>query len=236
MAQLQTIHASSRPGWRWLLVVAAGLAWLSIGCSPQSLSIFLMPFVDNNKDPDYKLFAADKELNLVILSNFVHKQFQPEYIPADHELAEHVTSALRKRCQENKHKLKVVPQAEVRSYQMKMLAEGDVSPIEIGKKFKADYVLDLSIEAFSLYQKDGYPKMYRGTAQINVRLYDVKTKDEDPVYRRSYTGDYGGGRGIPLEVGNSNPADFRQLFMRRIGRDISRTFIAFPMDELKEWD
>ena len=223
--------------WRWLFVLVASGSWLSLGCSPQSLSLFLLPFVDTKEQPEYKLFAADKELTLAVLSNFAEKQFQPEYLPADNELADHVSNALRKRCQENKHVLKIVPQAEVRSYQLKQLSEGGLSPLEVGKKFKADYVLDMTIETFTLYQKDSFPKMYEGSSRIKMNLYHVKAKDDDKlVWNKLVTTKYSGSRAIPIEVGNSNPTDFRQMYMRRLGRDISRLLIAFPADELKEWD
>ena len=45
--------ARSRYGWRWILILIGGLAWVSIGCSPQTLSVFLMPFTDNNTPPEY---------------------------------------------------------------------------------------------------------------------------------------------------------------------------------------
>lgn len=227
-----------RLGWRWSLILCGGLAWLSLGCSPQTLTMFLLPFTDDKKDPEYKLFTKDSEVQLVILSNFATRQFQPEIMPADRELADSVAGHLRKRCQANKHNLKLVPQADVRAYQLKQMAEeGDVSPFEIGKHFKADFVLDLTIEQFGLFKKDGYPKMYGGSTRINVQLFDTKTKDEEPpVFRKSFVCEYSGSRGIPMEVGNSNPADFRQMFIRRLGRDISRLLIAFPLDELKEWD
>src|SRR5262245_42038367 len=95
----RSILARSRYGWRWLLVLIAGISGFSIGCNPQTLSMFLLPFTDNKNDPEYKLFAADKEINLVVLSSFAHRQFNPDYAPADHELAEHVALAMRKRCQ-----------------------------------------------------------------------------------------------------------------------------------------
>src|SRR5947208_2436748 len=101
----------SRYGWRWFLVLLGGLSWLSIGCSPQTLSMFLMPFTDNKVDPEYKLFAADKEVTLVILSNFKDAQFQEEIRKADTELADQVSQFLRNRCEANKHKLKLIPQA-----------------------------------------------------------------------------------------------------------------------------
>ena len=74
-----------------------------------------------------------------------------------------------------------------------------------------------------------------GATRISLSLYETKSKQDEPVFRKTFLGEFGGSR-IPMEVGDSNPADFRQLFMRRLGRDISRVFIAFSADELKEWD
>ncbi len=73
----------SRYGWRWALVLCGGLAWLSIGCSPQSLTMFLLPFDDNKKEPDYKLFPDKKffaegpEIKLVVLANFARTELRP---------------------------------------------------------------------------------------------------------------------------------------------------------------
>ncbi len=223
---------------RWLPIFVATAAWLSIGCNPAMLTMFLLPFADNKKDPEHLLFAADKEITLVVLSKFSETQTRPEYAPADIEFGESVAGAFRKRCQENKHKLKLIPQPDVRSHYLTQLAQdGDTSPTAIGKKFKADYVLTLNIDSFSLYQKDALPRMYRGNARVNIDLYNVNAKGEDPlVYTKNYNVEFTGSRGVPIEVGNSNPADFRQLFVRRMARDVSRMFIAFPLDELKEWD
>lgn len=222
--------------YRWSLVVFAGVAWLSIGCSPQTISYFLMPFSDNTKQPVCtSLIKSNKEVTLVVLSNFSTPQFRGDYEPADKELAEAVTEGLRKRCEANRHTLKFVPQAEVRNYYLQKLSEeGDVSPTSIGKKFKADYVLDMTIEAFSLYQKGFSPKSFRGTARVSVRLHDVSGKEQP--WQEYYNADFAPNRGITMEVGNRNPAEFRQPFIRKMGQEISRFFVEFSPDELKEWD
>jgi hypothetical protein len=223
--------------YRWSIVIFAGLAWLSIGCSPQTLTMFMLPFSDNNKAPECsKLIKSSKEATLVVLSNFSAPQFRDEYRPADNELAESVAEGLRKRCESNSHKLKIIPQVEVRNYYLQRLSEdGDASPAAIGKKFKADFVLDLTIEQFSLYQKDFTPKSFRGTARVNVRLLDMAAKEDLP-FKTYYNVDYTPHRGIPMEVGNRNPAEFRQPFIRKMGQEISRLFVEYSPDELKEWE
>ena len=178
----------TRYGWRWFVVLVGGMAWLSVGCSPQSLTMFLLPFDGANKQepecklfPDKSLFAEGKEIKLVILSNFANAQFQPDIRPADRELADTLTEHLRLRCQANKQKLKLVPQADVQNFQMKGVADdGDVTPLDFGKKFKADFVLDLTIQKFSLYQEKSYPRMFCGNAQIGIKLYKVDSKGEEP--------------------------------------------------------
>ena len=229
-------HGGSRYGWRWMLVLGAAFAWLSIGCSPQTISYFILPFMDNNNQPECKALAAEKEFTLVILSNFSDPPFKQEYAPAAHELAEQVGVGLRKRCVANKQTVKIVPQLEVRNHYTKLLSEdGDLSPVSIGKKFKADYVLDLTIDRFSLYQEKS--PLYQGTARIGVKLYQVNPKDgEHLVFPTTYLGNYTGRRGVILDVGSMNPADFRQMFMRKMGQELSRYFVPYSQDELKEWD
>ena len=169
---MATTTASYR--WRWAFPILGLFTWLALGCSPQSLSMLLMPFGGNLVEPDYKLFAAKKEITLVILANFTHPDLRPEI---ETELADKVTQLFRSRCEENKHKVKFVPQPQVRSLVLKQLAEGELAPIEIGKHFKADYVLDLRIESCDLYQKKMHPPHYNGDAVISVNLYKNVEKE-----------------------------------------------------------
>jgi hypothetical protein len=233
----------SRYGWRWFLVLLAGAAWLSIGCGPQELTMFLLPFDDNKQEPEYKLFpdkkffAEGKDIKLIVLANFTRTELRPDIRPADRELAEAVSEHLRLRSQANKRTLKLVSEADVASFEMRLKEQndGEASPLEIGKKFKADYVLDLAIEKFGLYQEKTFPRAFGGTAQIHIKLYKVDCKDENPlVFKKAYTGTYTGTRGGLIEVGNSNPAEFRHLFMTKLGREISRMFIAYDPDETKQ--
>jgi hypothetical protein len=228
----------SQIGWRWFLVLFGGLSWLSIGCTPGSMSMLLMPFTDNKTDPtEYKLFPTDKEVTLVVMANFKESQFQEELRKADTELVDQVSQFLRKRCEENKHKLKLIPQAQVRSFQLKQLAEGDLDPVEIGRKFKADYVLQLEIESFSIYEPKSYPKMFRGRADIAITLYKVKTKESDDGHivsgPKNYIPEYPSSKG-PVPAEGANPNHFRRLFLEKAGREITRMFIAYPPEEKHE--
>jgi hypothetical protein len=232
-------------GWRWSLVLLGGLSWLSLGCSPQSLSMFLMPFADNKVDPEFKLFASnDKEITLVVMANFKDSQYSQDLRDADAELAKCVAQAFRKRCEANKHKLKLIPQAQVRALQLGQLAkkfeqseEGDSGPVEIGRKLKADYVLQLDIEALRIYEPRSRPKMFHAGTQINVNLYKMKTKnadDDNLLHQTQYQSSYP--KEGPISAENGSEAQFRRTFFEKAAQEISRMFIAYPPEEKRQHD
>jgi len=224
-------HASpfGRYRWRWIMVFVGFASWMSLGCNPATLNFLAAPWVDDKVDPAYKMFAQDKEITLVILSNFAHPQLHPDLQPAEMELAEKVASALRERCSANKHKLKLIPYAEARSHQVKQLVDGNPSPLEVGRKFKADYVLEMNIQSLSLYEKRSNPPLFRGEAEIAINLYKVDVKDGDhKVFNKDYRGE---GSPTPFDAGSTSPATFRAGFLTKMSRDIAKLFIAYPANE-----
>lgn len=222
---------------RWSFVLLAGTAWLSIGCSPQTLYMFMMPFSDMNIQPEEKLFKDKKEITLVITSNFARPELRPDIQGADAELALQVAQAFRKRCADNSHKLKIVSDAQVRSQQLNQLTGGQLSPVEIGKHFKADYVLDLTINSFSLTEKDLYPPMYRGKTDLAISLYKVNTKDEDghKVFAKELQRGFPSGP-APIDATSMTASWFRTLFLTKVAGDVAKTFIAYPPEERRVMD
>jgi len=232
--QLSTA-AGTRYHWRWALLLVGGLAWLSIGCSPQSLSMLIMPFTDTNIQPEYKLFEKDREITLVILSRFDQPAIHPDLIAADAELAGYLANALRKRCADNKHKIKIVHDAQVRGELLNSSAGGELRAVEIGKKFKADYVLDLTINSFSLYEPGFSPPFFRGRTDIATALYKVDVKEGDHrVFYKDFRTEYPSTG--PVEAGNVPGVNFRNRFLPAVARDLSRVFISYPPEERRNFE
>ncbi len=231
----------ARIGWRWTLIALGLLSWFSIGCSPSSLSMLLMPWNDNKIEPEHKLFvkedklfAKEEAITLVILANFVQPAADLDHIAAQAEIPDHLTQFFRKRCLENKHKIKIVSQAEVRPQYDRLRAEGGASPLELGKHFKADYVLDLKIQRFGLYDNIIGGKYFRGRAEIAVELHKVNATDDIP-FHKDLNFEYPGTRGA-IDASTTNPPAFRRLFLTKIARDVTKLFIAFPPEEKKPFD
>jgi hypothetical protein len=225
-----TSFAASRR-WGWIVILLGGLAWVSIGCNPQSLSMIMMPWTDNKAAPEYKLFSDKKTIKLVILANFrlEGRSMPQEIVPAEHELAESVSQFFNKRCLENKQKIEIVSHMKVRDFQVK---DPDANPIEIGKHFKADYVLELDINSLSVYAKI-QPKMFKGSAEIEANLYKMDAKEgEYKVFTKNIASEYPVSR-PPVEANGASPVPFRRAFITELGREISRLFIPFDPEEKK---
>jgi hypothetical protein len=215
---------------RWVIVALGLLAGFSLGCSPASLAMLVLPWMPNNVDPDYKLFAKDKEITLVLLVNFAQPPIHPDHVSVKDELPDHVAQFFRKRCQENKHKIKIVSQVEARSQEQRLKAEGTYSPDELGKHFKADFVLELNVQSCSLYEKNHFPKAFRGVVEMSVHLHKLNAKDEDD-FHRDLKLEFPTGLREPIDSGSTNPTAFRRMFLTKVARDVTKLFIAFPADE-----
>jgi hypothetical protein len=211
-----------------LLCPFLGCALLS-GCNPSALAMMLMPFVDDRVPARCTLSAKDKETTVAIVTWFGNRDLQlwPELMPCDQELSEKLAVALAQRFQKNKEKVKIVPNGQVRPYQSKVV-NAAWSPAELGQKVKADYVIALEINSLSLHEKSSYQTLFRGIAEIAVKVYDVnKPTDKvifDDIFQTAYPKDN------PIEA-NGSLQMFRGAFMVRTARDLSRWFAASSSDE-----
>lgn len=216
------------------LALPALLIGLCVGCNPQSLSMLLMPFSDNKVEPEYKLFGTEKEITLAVLATSKTRDLREELAKADEELVDQVSMFMRKRCEENKHRLKLVSKGQVFAAKCNMERDGTLDPVELGHKVKADYVLHLEIDKLELYVPKCYPKMFQADADIAISLYRTKGKEDDEgnlVFGpKNYMRQYPENK-PPIPAEGGNPNHFRRMFMNVAGQEISRMFIAYPPEE-----
>jgi len=105
----------------------------------------------------------------------------------------------------------------------------------VGQHFKADFVLDLSIQSCDIYEKKMSPPAYNGNAAIDINLYKMKDGDQ-PVFPKSYHGVYPGERGTLIEATAMSVSQFRGYFVNKLACDISKIFIAYPQQEKHMFD
>lgn len=222
----------SRYGWRWLLPAFGLLAWLSIGCNPQSLSMLLLPFDNKLVEPEYKLITGKDEITLVMIVGFDHPEPRTEIAPVETELAAKLDDMVAKRCVANKHKLKLIPQARIHKYVRQHQSEGDFSLLDVGKHFKADFVLDVNIKSCELYIKKMQPPAYRGVADLKVKIYKTKGKESEihEVFQKAHHVAYPGKDGYVM-ADEMPVTQFRAKFIDLLASNVSRMFIAYPEEE-----
>ena len=216
-----------RFAWGLLLVLTG--AWLSVGCSPATVYMLLVPFTDTNLPPKHKLSSSDKEVTVVVVSKFANLEMRPDLLDANNELAQKFVMSMNKRTKENKEKVKFIPLSQVRAHQNKLGLNATFSPAEIGKHFKADYVVSIEIASIALFEKGSFNQLYRGTSDISVHLFDLsKEEGEQKVFEESYRREY---PRSPIDVSGSTPAQFRNLFLNRVANDLSKLFVSYPPEE-----
>lgn len=224
---MATARKSRLSGWKWTAFILGAL-WVSIGCGPANITYLLLPFSDDRIPPKCKL-ASSKEVTVCIVTNFATLEARPDAVPAEGELAELLAQQLRTRATENKEKIKVVPTSKVRSYQNQ--ADAGTRPLhDIGKHFKADYVVALEISNLSLYEYKSAQQLYRGNTEINVQVVDVnKPAGEGTIFTEPYRREYptGGAK----DASEMSVATFRARFLNTVAADLARLFVAYPSDQ-----
>jgi hypothetical protein len=167
------------------------------------------------------------------MATYANTEVRPELLTADSELADRVGQALKKRFEDNKEKVKIVPAARVKSYLNQNLGGRTLSPYDVGQHFKADLVVALEISSISLYEPGSSNTLFRGRSEMNVTVTDLSNpRGEgtvlDDVFRIEYP------RTVGRDSSGSSPIVFRTAFLNRTARDLSRWFSAWPSEERRQ--
>ena len=215
---------------RWIILLVGPIV-LGIGCSPATLGFLLMPFTDNRIQPTFKLAQKNKEVTVVLLSDFAYREHRPDFLSFDRDLAERFAGHLRKRFQENKDKIKIVPQSQVRAYLAKQRDEDLFSKQELGRHFKADYVIAMEINSIGLHEKGSSNMLLRGALDMSVTVHDVHQPDGEGVVFEKENHQWLYPTPGAEDAGNVSIGFFRSKFLDHVARDLTRWFAAYPMEE-----
>jgi hypothetical protein len=219
----------------WAILAPIVGLWMIIGCGPANLAMLVMPWSDDKVEPKCKLADKSKEVTVVVAARFESLEVRPDLMTADQELAEALARELRNRFKDNSEKVKIVPPIRVRPHLQKLRQWDDASLLAVGEKFQADYVLTIELQKFSLVPPSSYSALFQGQADLAVRLLDAhKPLLESVVFQEFHHTEYP--RSNPIDNSGSNPAQFRQMFVGRMARDLSRWFAAYPSDQKYDID
>ena len=128
---------------------------------------------------------------MILVRNGPNTSF--EFISADRELAATLNKQLHELVEYNSEYLNLVPQTKVEAFKNAHPNWFQLEPAEIGAHFKVDYVIYIEIRTLSLYDNSVAQMMYRGRAELSVKLIDVKDPEESAP-RKDFTCSYPSGR------------------------------------------
>ena len=196
---------------RTVLAVLLGLAacWPAMGCRGVMTSAAYL-FKGTDVDAD---FAGLKDKKVAVVCRpLVSMQYRNSNVARD--LAQQITLLL----QESVPKIKTVDQRKVAKWT-------DENPweefSEVGKAMKADIVVGVDLEDFSIYQGQ---TLYQGKANATVRVYDCKDGHKMVFEKTLPQTVYPPNSGVPTS--ERQEAEFRRAFVKVLADQIARHFYA----------
>ena len=201
------------------------------GCNLMALPFFLIPGTEPTHEAKCKLVPHDKEkpVRVVIVSSS-GLETRPEFMRVDRELGRLLYAQLEEGFKKNKERVNLVAISQVEKYKDEHPNWHSLSPEEIGKHFSADYVIDLEINAVTLYEQGSANTLFRGHAEISIDVVDAHKPADGPFYKEEYTIDYPRARG-PIPATEGNVPQFRQRFLNVIARELSWRFTAHLVED-----
>jgi hypothetical protein len=208
-----------------------GMAGLVTGCNPFLFPAFLFGPEPREEARLKKLASSDKkkEVKVVILPFLSGLGTPQEFIGADYLLSDLLARQLKKLVEFNEEKVKIVSPQKVEEFKNTHASwRKEVDLQEIGRHFKADYVIYLEIGSLSLYEKGSANQLYRGRANVKVQVVDVNDAEDAPIpreYSYVYPSDARGGVAVDIDT---SPSVFREQFLNHVAKQIAWLFSAHP--------
>lgn len=196
-------------------VLAGGLlAFTAMGCSPTSLAWLLQG--NDKKPPEIALPAKDgkKEVTVVILANG-SPTLGYDFTGAERELAGLVAKKMMEETKGEKHPIRVVEQAKVDKFKTTNPNWKTLSGGTIGKQLGADYVIDMTLTAMSMYQPEYGKELYQGRATIQAVVYDTASPDkplQDYVHNSMEE---------PQSTAGVSPSGYRRHFIGKVAQELA---------------
>src|SRR5262245_3215404 len=168
---------------QWRLAVLLVVAAFGMGCNMLAFPFFLLWGANSKTPPLCKLAPKekDKEAIVVILAS-AGLETRPEFLRVDRELTNVLTRHLKQGFKDNKEKVRLVSAREVDQFKDDHPSWKTMDLVRIGRHFEADYVIELEIQSLSLYEQGSANQLFRGRAEIKVRVVDVDEPDDGPIF------------------------------------------------------
>lgn len=201
-----------RPSFRHSIILLVTLliaALPALGC--QGVMFTAMYLIKGTDvDPDFKDLKGKKVV--VVCRSMVSLQYSNSNVARD--LGQEITRLL----QEKVPKIKTVDQRKIAKWTDENTWE---EYVEVGKAMKADMVVGVDLESFSIFQGQ---TLYQGKANATVRVFDCKNGGKEVFHKSIPQSVYP--PSAPMPASECTEADFRRTFEGILADQIARHFYA----------
>lgn len=192
-----------------LAVLTVALAIAPVAGCTSALTGIMYLVRGTDVDPAFKGLQQKKVA--VVCRPLVALQYRNSSVAKD--LAREVASLLSTRVR----KVKMIDAQKVEEW---LDENSDSEPVKLGKALKAEMVVAIDLEQFSLYQGQ---TIYQGKANVALKVYDCK--ENHVVFQKTLPRvSYPPNTGIPAS--DRPEAEFRRAFVRVLADQIGRHFYA----------
>jgi hypothetical protein len=212
---------------RGFLAILGAAAAVCTGCQASTMAYFLFP--EAKHEAEMKKLASEdkKEVRVAILTFSTDLETRPELIQVDRQLTEMLARKLRELCEANSENVTIVNPHKVEEFKSSHPGwRQEPNLAEIGRQFKADYLIYIEIGSIAMYEK-GSPNLYHGQANLSVQLVDVH-KPEDAPLPKQVSFVYPDAKG-PIPIDDMQPMEFREKFLTFLTTKLARNWTAIPI-------
>ena len=139
---------------RGFLGILGAAAALCTGCQASTMAYFLFPEAKHEAEMKNLASEDNKEVRVAILTYSTDLETRPELIQADRQLSEMLAAKLRELCEANNENVTIVSPHKVEEFKISHPNwQQEPNLADIGKQFKADYLIYIEISKLSMYEK-----------------------------------------------------------------------------------
>jgi hypothetical protein len=205
-------------------------AVIGTGCNPLLLPFFLCPSLTPKQEPKLGNLKAppNKEEAVVLIITSAPTETGVDFAKIDRDLSSAVGRHLKKACEENKEKIRIVPSKNVERFKDDHPDWIALDKATLGRRFSADYVICFEIESISLYEPGSNNLMLHGQVNIDISLLNMQNPEDEPV-RTQFVSEYPTKARGPIQADDRNLQEFRESFLESIAKQLAWHFTAHQM-------
>jgi hypothetical protein len=208
------------------VVVCLGLALSTSGCAQFVLLGLLLggpPSIEPDFDAETGKSLSKKDTKVVVVC-YAPTELKWNFSSIDDEIAAHVSYRLFE------HKIQCIEPDYVRAW-VDQHPDWEVAS-EIGKAFDADYVIEIELESFSLYEEGNTTSLYRGRTVGTVHVSDMKD-DGDRIFNKEI--DFAFPTRVPRSAYDQSLISFKREYLSRLSEKIGFMFYEHYSGDMIGW-